>query len=107
MLWAAPFANVAGASLIGLQGQWVWETSEPAARLSVEPKPGREPETDFQVLLFVTLKARGRLVLPPKVTKRDAGAWLEIERGVRWGHEIIVSAFDSLTVARHPERLRP
>lgn len=98
-LWAAPFGDVAGASLIGLQGHWVWETSDPAARLYVEPKPGRGPAPEFQDLLFVTFTARGRLALPPKVAASDTDVQSEIERGVRWGHDLIVGAFDSLNSA--------
>jgi hypothetical protein len=98
-LWAAPFGSVAGALLIGLQGQWVWETTEPAARLYVEPKPGRGPGPEFQDLLFVTFTARGRLALPQKTAVSEHDDLDAIERGIRWGHGLIVDAFDSLNSA--------
>ncbi|MEN9667636.1 MAG: hypothetical protein RLZZ326_3999, partial [Planctomycetota bacterium] len=95
-LWAGPFAAIQGATIAGLQGQWVWETVDPPARLYVEPKPARGPAPGFQDLLFVTLTARGRLALPTKGAARETGGVADIDRGLRWGHDLIVGAFDSL-----------
>jgi len=74
----------------------VWETADPPARLYVEPKPARGPAPGFQDLLFVTLTARGRLALPTKNAAGETGRVAGIERGLRWGHDLIVVAFDSL-----------
>jgi len=95
-LWAGPFRGVEGAKLAGLQGQWVWETQDPPARLYVEPKPGRGPAPGFRDLLFITVTARGRLALPAKEAAGHTDSNAGIERGLRWGHDLIVGAFDGL-----------
>lgn len=95
-LWSGPFAAIEGAILAGLQGQWVWETADPPARLYVEPKPARGPAPGHEELLFVTLTARGRVGLSPEDSTTENGKVAPIERGLRWGHGLIVGAFDSL-----------
>src|SRR5690606_26028906 len=42
-LWGS-FSPVEGSRLRGFQGQWVWESDDPCARLYVEAKPGRFPD---------------------------------------------------------------
>lgn len=98
-LWAGPFAGIAGASIAGVQGQWVWETAAPQARLYVEPKPARGPAPAFQDLLFVTLTARGRLPLSPKDPGGETDWEAEFRRGLQWGHDLVVGAFDALASA--------
>jgi len=95
-LWAGPFRGVEGAKLAGLQGQWVWEKQDPPARLYVESKPGRGPAPGFRDLLFMTVTARGRLALPAKEVAGHTDSNAGIERGLRWGHDLIVGAFDGL-----------
>lgn len=95
-LWGKPFASIEGAALAGLQGQWVWETTSPAARLYVEPKPGRGPGPDSQDLLFVTFTARGPLTLSAGAEIGDTSAEAAIWNAADSGHRLIVSAFDSL-----------
>ena len=99
-LWGKPFASIEGASLAGLQGQWVWETASPTARLYVEPKPGRGPGPDFHDLLFVTFTARGPLALPAGAAAGDNSREAAICGAVDLGHRLIVSAFDSLNSAK-------
>lgn len=95
-LWAGPLAAIEGATIAGLQGQWVRETADPTARFYVEPKPARGPAPGFQDLLSATLTARGRLALPTKGAAGETGSVADIELGRRWGHDLIVGAFDSL-----------
>lgn len=102
-LWAAPVGAIEGATLAGLHGQWVWETTDPPARLYVEPKPGRGPAPGFQDLLFVTFTARGRLPLPAKDASDENDDVVEMDRGLRWGHDLIIRAFDSLISAKAKE----
>ena len=99
-LWAGPFAAIDGATIAGLQGQGVWETVDPPARLYVEAKPARGPAPGFQDLLLVTLTARGRLALPTMGVAGETKGIAEIERGLRCGHDLIVGAFDSLASSK-------
>ncbi len=62
----------------------------------VEPKPGRGPAPGFRDLLFMTVTARGRLALPAKEAASHTDGNAGIERGLRWGHDLIVGAFDGL-----------
>lgn len=95
-LWAGPFAGLSGATLSGIQGQWVWESDNPPARLYVEPKPGRGASPAYKKLLLVTLTARGQMALSPKDSPSETSTTKAIESGVRHGHDLIVGAFDAL-----------
>ena len=50
----------------------------------------------FRDLLFMTVTARGRLALPAKEVAGHTGGIAGIERGLHWGHDLIVGAFDRL-----------
>ena len=96
-LWGGSFCAIEGASLTGLQGQWVWETVDPPARLYVEPKPGRGPAPGLADLLFVSFTARGRLPLPAKQPDCHTDGSTELTHALHSGHALIVGAFDALT----------
>ncbi len=44
----------------------------------------------------MTVTARGRLALPDKEAASHTDGNAGIERGLRWGHDLIVGAFDGL-----------
>lgn len=95
-LWGQGFAEVPGAILGGVHGQWVWETDEPPARLFIEPKPGRGPAPGHQEYLFVSLTARGKVGLLQNTPVPDDHGGGAIEGGIRHGHGLIVTAFDRI-----------
>ncbi len=99
-IWGGNFANIEGASLKGLQGQWVWESSNPVARLYVEPKPGRTHDNPSQPVLLLNLTARGLIdINESKDRTNDAGEIEAIKSGMSCGHGLIVSTFDKLASA--------
>ena len=96
-LWSGSFAVAEGVELRGFQGQWVWESRDPPARLYVEPKPGRSVEEPHEDILLLSLTARGvvgRSGSDPDVgidTKTDP-----LESGLNFGHDLIVGTFDRI-----------
>lgn len=97
-LWGGSFAAVEGVELRGFQGQWVWESSSPAARLYVEPKPGRTVEEPHQDVLLLSLTARGHLDADSKASEASKND--QIESGMCCGHNLIVSTFDRIASDR-------
>ena len=96
-LWGGAFTSIEGTRFKGLQGQWVWESVAPVARLYVEPKPGKSTDQPSQDVLLVFLSARGP-VLPPEngPAADDASVSELIEAGMNPGHFLIVSTFDGM-----------
>ena len=97
-LWGGSFATVEGAELRGFQGQWVWESTDPPARLYVEPKPGRSAEKPDQDVLLLSLTARGSVVPLGTDSTANAGSGINaIETGIITGHDLIVGTFDRIS----------
>jgi hypothetical protein len=94
-LWGGAFATIDGASLRGFQGQWVWETSDPVARLYVEPKPGRTNDNPPQPVLLLSLTARGLVHINESERREDAESEA-IKSGMSCGHGLIVTTFDTV-----------
>lgn len=96
-LWGGDFSVVDGAKLRGLQGQWVWESSDPPARLYVEPKPGRSTDQPPQDVLLLSLTARGIVgPLSADAQANESSDIVHIESGISCGHALIVSTFDRI-----------
>jgi hypothetical protein len=95
-LWGGEFAKVDGVELRGFQGQWVWETSEPFARLYVEPKPWRSTDQPPKDVLLLSLTARGRVDVNGERLLEVEDAISAIEAGMNCGHALIVTVFDKL-----------
>lgn len=93
-LWGGNFAAVEGAELGGFQGQWVWESAEPPARLYVEPRPGRSVEEPHEDVLLLSLTARGLFSADFKSNKDPNTD--PIESGMSSGHDLIVGTFDRI-----------
>jgi hypothetical protein len=97
-LWGGPFAGPGHSQLRGFQGQWVWESRSPLARLYVEPQPGRSAEPPHQDELILSLTARGPFVPSgDDSSSSDDGELSRIETGLAGGNHLIVSTFDALT----------
>jgi uncharacterized protein (TIGR04255 family) len=95
-LWGGAFAAAEGATLSGFQGQWVWETASPAARLFVEPRPGRTAGSSPEDVLLLSLTARGPLETTKRDLGNDSGSVEAIESGMNCGHNFIVTTFDRI-----------
>jgi len=96
-LWGGSFSAVEGAELRGFQGQWVWESANPPARLYVEPKPGCSADEPHQDVLLLSLTARGLVGPPDAGGKAGTSSGVEaIEAGIGSGHDFIVSTFDKI-----------
>ncbi len=93
-LWGGGFAASEGAELRGFQGQWIWELTDPPARLFVESKPGRSVGEPHQDVLLLSLTARGPIGADSG-TAKDSGID-PIESGIGRGHEWIVRTFDGI-----------
>lgn len=86
---------VSGLALNGIQGQWVWESSDPVSRLFVEPKPGRSSEDGKMDILHLSLTARGPLESTGTFDmKTNFSAILE---RIDFGHNNIVKTFNQIT----------
>lgn len=92
-LWGDNLVSVDAARLRGFHGQWVWESSSPAARLYVEPKPGRSADHPAEDVLVLTLTARG----PVEFNSDDGPGTVadSVARGMVFGHDLIVTTFDN------------
>jgi len=96
-LWGGDFAVVDGAELRGLHGQWVWESSDPPARVYVEPKPGRSTDQPPQDVLLLSLTARGIVgPLSADAQANESSEIDQIESGIGFGHAFIVTTFDRI-----------
>lgn len=96
-LWGGVFADIEGAELRGFQGQWVWESTAPPSRLYIEPKPGRSADDKGEDVLFLSLTARGPVGISRSDADSSSSSGLEqIESGIGWGHEFIVTTFDRI-----------
>jgi uncharacterized protein (TIGR04255 family) len=95
-LWGHGFADIPGTTLMGLHGQWVWETTNPPTRLFIEPKPGRGPAPRSDDFLFLNITARGKIDLSPSGESSDDSCLLGIENGIKAGRRLIVNAFDQI-----------
>lgn len=84
-LWGGEIATLPGANLGGFHGQWVWDSTQPPARLYIEPKPGRSLEEPGQDVLLLSLTARGMIDADP------------IKQGIEFGHDWIITAFDKIS----------
>ena len=93
-LWGGDFATVDGANLQGFQGQWVWQSENPVARLYVEPRPGRSAEQPHEEVLLLTLTARGPIA--PSNTENPPTGDDAVEFGINCGHSLIVTTFDRI-----------
>lgn len=97
-LWGGPFAGPGQSQLRGFQGQWVWESSNPLARLYVEPQPGRSAEPPHHDELILSLTARGPCTpAGDDSSSSDEGELSRMEIGLAGGNDLIVSTFDALT----------
>ncbi len=97
-LWGGSIATVEGAELSGFQGQWVWESADPPARLYVEPKPGRSAEEPHQDVLLLSLTARGLIgALSSSGNSENCAGVEAIQAGLVSGHDLIVTTFDKIT----------
>jgi uncharacterized protein (TIGR04255 family) len=95
-LWGGAFASVDGAELRGFYGQWVWESTDPVARLYVEPKPGRSIDKPPQDVLLLSLTARGLVDLEGAEAAGGPEVIDAVESGMESGHSLIVLTFDKL-----------
>ena len=103
-LWSGPFAEIAGATLKGLIGQWVWESEEPPIRLFVEPKPARIDQPSPQDAMLLSLTARGPVGKPDeKLPESTVTVQKAIENGLTSGHDFIVKVFDLITSPKAKE----
>lgn len=97
-LWGSDFAASNGIGLRGFQGQWVWASTNPVARLYVDMKPGQSGDELPQDTLILTLTARGPVGVPENAAAtHDSSAANSIEDGMNWGHDLIVSTFDRIS----------
>lgn len=96
-LWGGNFTAIDGMDLRGFQGQWVWESADPVARLYVEPKPGRSTTEPPQDVLLLSLTARGRIDSEKASKVEQSGTMLaSIKSGMGCGHGLIVKTFDAI-----------
>lgn len=96
-LWGGELVTVDGSGLRGLQGQWVWESTDPVARLYVEQKPARSTDKPPEDVLLLSLTARGPVVpLDAGVHACDVATSELIESGMNCGHSLIVTRFDRI-----------
>ena len=97
-LWSGDFATVDGSDLRGLQGQWVWESADPVARLYVETKPARTTDKPPEDLLLLSLTARGPVVpIDADLRASDVATAELIERCMNCGNALIVTLFDKIS----------
>jgi len=92
-LWGGEIASLPGTDLRGCHGQWVWESTQPPARLYIEPRPGRSNDAANQEVLLLNLTARGACEPNSDPTNPSLN---KVQAEMEFGHQWIVAAFDKI-----------